>query len=265
MEEHQEYIEKVCDYYDKKTEVYLKFTGTSLQACQLSHSRKNTARATNLYLAARAGIQPGHRILDCGCGVCGPSIDIALHTQDVLIDAITLSEVQAKIAKSLIHRAKLSSRIHIYRSDYHFLPFSDSSFDVVFFFESTGYAYDRQRLFEEVFRVLRSGGKLYIKDVYFASKEDVSSEEKYEMAEFNRIYAQQTPTLEENISAISNAGFEKIHSCKLAGITTRRFAQYMTTYKNGRSVLTEFGKHHYYPSKYLSLLCEEITARKPDS
>ena len=62
------------------TEVYLKYVGTTLQAIQLSHSRRNTAKVTNLYLASRAGIQLGHRILDCSCGVCGPSIDIALNT-----------------------------------------------------------------------------------------------------------------------------------------------------------------------------------------
>ena len=204
MEEHQEYIEQVCNYYDTMTEVYLKYGGTTFQAGQLSHSKRNTAKVTNLYLASRAGIQPGHRVLDCGCGVCGPSIDIALNTQNIQIDAITLSEVQAKIAKRLIQRARLSSRIQVYRSDYHYLPFSDSSFDVIFFFESTGYAYDRQRLFEEVFRVLRPRGRLYIKDIYFKNKKGASQKEKYEMAEFNRIYAQRTPTLDENISAIRN-------------------------------------------------------------
>ena len=265
MEEHKEYIEKVCDYYDTMTEVYLKHVGTTLQAAQLSHSRRNTAKATNLYLASRAGIQPGHRVLDCGCGVCGPSIDIALRTQDVQINAITLSEVQAKIARKLIQQARLSSSIQIYRGDYHYLPFSDSSFDVVFFFESVGYAYDLQRLFGEGFRVLRPGGKLYIKDIYFANKDEASQEEKREMAEFNRIYIYKTATLDEYISAISNAGFEEICSCKLVGFSSDRFSQHMTTYKNGQSILTEFGKYHYYPFKYLSLLFGEITARKPDS
>ena len=264
MEEHKEYIEKVCDYYDKMTEVYLEYVGTTLQAIQLSHSRRNTAKTTNLYLASRAGIQPGHRILDCGCGVCGPSIDIALNTQNVQIDAITLSEVQAKIARRLIQQARLSSRIQVYRGDYHDLPFSDSSFDVVYFFESAGYAYDRQRLFREVFRVLRYGGKLYIKDVYFKNKEG-TSQEKREMAEFNRIFAYKTPTFEEHISTISNAGFEEICSCKLVGFTASQSSQYMITKINGRPVLTEFGEHHYYPFKDLSLLFGEITARKPNS
>lgn len=265
MKKKKKYLENVCDYYDTMTEVYLKYVGTTIQAIQLSHSRKNTTKATNLYLASRAGIQSGHRVLDCGCGVCGPSIDIALNIQNVQIDAITLSKVQAKIAKRLIQQARLSSRIQVYRSDYHDLPFSDSSFDIVFFFESAGYAYDRQRLFREVFRVLRSGGRLYIKDVYFAGKEGVSCKEKGEMAEFNRIYAQQTPTLEEHIRAISNAGFEEIRSCKLVGFTASRSSQYMITKINGRPVLTKFGEHHYYPFKYLSLLFGEITARKPDS
>ena len=112
--------------------------------------------------------------------------------------------------------------------------------------------------------MLCPGGRLYIKDVYFASKEDVLEKEKREMAEFDRIYAQQTPTLEENTSAISQAGFEDIYFGKLAGFTAERFSQHMITYKNGQPVLTEFGKYHFYPFKYLSLIFGEITARKPD-
>lgn len=77
--------------------------------------------------------------------------------------------------------------------------------------------------------MLRSGGKLYIKDIYFASKEDVSPEEKYEMAEFNRILAYKTSTRKEHISAISNTGFEKIRSCKLVGFTASKSSKYMIT------------------------------------
>lgn len=43
--------------------------------------------------------------------MCGPSIDIARDIEDVLIEAITLSHVQARIARRLVRQAQVSNAV----------------------------------------------------------------------------------------------------------------------------------------------------------
>ena len=168
--EDHEFLASVRSYYDRTTELYLRHLGTTLQAGVLSW-RHGASGATqfpkhNLFFAERAGIRRGARILDAGCGVCGPSIDIASGIDDVCFDCVTISPVQASIAKQNVDHRGLRSRVRVQVGDYHHLPFQDDFFDTAVFFESACYSYDQGALFQEVRRVLTPAGRLYVKDVF---------------------------------------------------------------------------------------------------
>lgn len=254
-----QYLEQVCSYYDTMNPLYLKHLGRTYQGGWLAN---DSACASNLYLASQAGIQPGYRVLDAGCGVCGPSIDIAQAIEGVHIDAITLSPVQAQTARELVQQEGLAERIQVHVGDYHHLPFKADTFETVFFFESSGYSYDRQRLFSEVYRVLRPGGSLYIKDV-FCKEPPLSDQEQQELAEFNRIYVYNTPRMSELVEAISAVNFQVVESRDLSGIISiKNTAKAMFEYKHGFPFLSEFGKFHYLHFHYLRLFFGDIKARK---
>ncbi|HEY9852263.1 MAG TPA: class I SAM-dependent methyltransferase [Leptolyngbyaceae cyanobacterium] len=262
-----QYLKQVCSYYDSITPLYLKYIGKTYQAGVFPTNLEiDFYRHSNLYFGAQAGIQPGHHILDAGCGVCGPSIDIARNIKGITIDAITLSSIQADTARELVQEAGLADRIQVHVGDFHQLPFTDEVFDVVFFLESTGYSYNFQRLFAEVYRVLRSGGYLYIKDV-FCKEPPLSKQEQQELAEFDRVYAQyKTSPMSEIVKAISSVNFQEIISCELKEINnTKLFSKAMFEYKNGLPELTEFGKSHYRQFKCLPVFFGEIKARKPST
>ncbi len=261
-----QYLKQVCSYYDRMNPLYLKYIGKTYQAGVFpTDSDTDHYRNSNLYFANRAGIQPGHRILDAGCGVCGPSVDIARNIKGIAIDAITISSVQADTARELVQEAGLADQIHIHIGDFHHLPFADEVFDVVFFLESTGYSYNHQRLFAEVYRVLRPGGNLYIKDV-FCKELPLSNEEQQELAEFNRIYVYKTTKISEIKESIALAGFQEISSRDLREINnTKLFSKAMFDYKNGLPGLTEFGKFHYRQFQCLPVFFGEIKARKPST
>jgi cyclopropane fatty-acyl-phospholipid synthase-like methyltransferase len=244
----------------------LKHVGRTYQAGLLvTDSDADPSHDSNFYLASQAGIHPGHHVLDAGCGVCGPSIDIAKNIEGVRIDAITLSPAQANTARELVQQAGLAERIQVHIGDYHHLRFADRVFDIVFFFESTGYSYDRQRLFTEVYRVLRPGGSLYIKDV-FSKDFPLSDQEQQELLEFDWVYAQyKTPQMSETVEAISAVGFQKVEGRDLSKIfNTIQFDKAIHEYKNGFPILTEFGKFHYRQFQCLPIFFGEIKAVKPE-
>jgi len=243
-----QYVKRVREYFDSTNDLYLKHLGSTYQAgiVLVENSETDIYRAHNLYCASQAGIKPGDRVLDAGCGSCGPAVDIANEIDDAHIDAITLSPVQAHSAKTRIDHARLTDRVRVHIADFHFLPFGNGTFDVVYFLECIGYSYDPSRLFREVHRVLRPGGALYIKDV-FVKQPPLDEREQRALGEFNRAYVYKTQTLALTLNAISSAGFKEIISRDLSDrITTKEFARAKWEYASVFPVLSEFGKVHRY-------------------
>lgn len=151
-------------YWDGAHDAYLAHVGTTFQAGRIACG--SSMRESNLWLARSAGLATGDRVLDAGCGVCGPAIDMARAIPGLGIVGITLSARQAGTAVELIDRAGVCDRVHVVHGNYHALPFADGSFDAVLFLESLGYASALAPLFAGIHRVLRPGGTLYVKDVF---------------------------------------------------------------------------------------------------
>ncbi len=255
-----QHFQQVRDYYNAANSAIVQDVGTTYQAGLLATDSDNPFRATNLFLAERAGIKPNDYLLDAGCGAGGPAIDIAQNIEGVKIEAITMSESQAQTARQNVQQAGLSDRIQVHVGDYHQLPFDDNVFDVAYFLESIGYAYDPQLLCVEIYRVLRPGQILYIKEL-FIKEPPLSEQEQQELAIFQKIYAYKTPRLSQFQEAVQLAGFHEIEVADLSGIvSTEKFVE--TMFKSSNE-LSEFGKSHYYPFKAAPVYFAEIKARKP--
>lgn len=262
--ENSQHRQKVRDYYNSMNSVIMKDVGPTYQAGLFVANTKDPFRATNLFQANRAGIQPGDRILDAGCGTGGPAIDIAQNIADVKIEGITISEEQAQTAQKLLQQAGLNDRIHIQVGDYHCLPFDDRVFDLVYLFESASYSDNLSRLFTEIYRVLRPGGTIYLKDV-FSKEPPLSEKEEKDLAEFERIYASPpVASLRQMAVQVQQAGFEDTKLYDLSGvISTQKFMERMQQSVAGTVVLTDFGKFHYYRFQDLPIFFGDIKAYKP--
>lgn len=247
-------------YYDREHATILEAVGSTYQAGLLGQS---DAATTVRHLISASGIQPGDRVVDLGCGSGGPAIQIARTIADTKVVGVTISIEQANAGRRLIAEAGLQDRVAIICGDYHQLPFEDSLFDRVVFFESLGYAEDMLQVMCEAFRVLRPGGTLYVKDV--VRKPDPTRAEALELAEFDRVYHQRTSTPNEIAIAIHKAGFVDLRGESLSGVANAiGFHQAMID-PSQPDGLTPFGRSHYRTYLKLPVTFAHFSALKPGS
>lgn len=257
---------QTADFYDRWTELFQRGFGPVFQAGILRTGdppREDPERSV-VALAERAGIADGDRILDAGCGVAGPAVIIAQKHGNVRIDGVTNSSTQARIARERVADAGLADRIAIHVADYQRLPFPDETFDVVVFFESTGYSANLDGLYEEAARVLAPGGRLYVKDVFRRSGE-LSVEEAAQIEKFDRLWGCiRTKTLEESVASMAAADLDLRRARVMDDVGTALLAGSMFTLQpTGRLGFTEMGE--FFAPKDLDPPVEfaEMLAIKP--
>lgn len=152
----------VGDFYNRQTDNFLKVYGEVIQAFRT----KNIHTLLN-HQAGQMDLKDGMRLLDAGCGVCGPAIYFAKN-YNVSVEALTISSVQKNMAGENISKAGLTNKISVKEGDYHQLEayYPASSFDVVYFLESFGHAHSHAKVLDSAWHVLKPGGLVYIKDLF---------------------------------------------------------------------------------------------------
>jgi cyclopropane fatty-acyl-phospholipid synthase-like methyltransferase len=155
-------LKNIARHYDIETPKWIPVMGDVYHASR----PENTTELLD-YLMRESGMKEGMKILDAGCGVCGPATYFAKQLK-VDITAITISPVQYKMAKDKIAAASLKGNINLLNDDYNrvgeILP--AASFDLVYFFESFCYAEGPAALLRDLFGLLKPGGILYMKDLF---------------------------------------------------------------------------------------------------
>lgn len=199
--------EQIGRYYDEWTARYRDCFGDTLQACRPAH-----AADLHQYILERAGIEDGERILDAGCGVCGPSIYFASHRK-VSIDAVTVSGNQVATARQLVADAGLDGSITVQQGDFHKLGelFPASTFDRVLFLESLSHAMDPTGPLQSAYDMLKPGGVVYIKD-FFERQFDTPEERRIVRETIDRIdrtFVLKTPNLPQTLHVLTGLGFRQ--------------------------------------------------------
>lgn len=124
-------------------------------------------------LAAMAGLQPAMHILDVGSGLGGPARTLAAEF-DCRVTGIDLTEAFCQTAEMLTERVGLSDRVQFRQGNALDMPFDDASFDVVWTQFAAMNIGEKSRLYDEMKRVLRPGGKLVLYEVMAGAQGDLN-------------------------------------------------------------------------------------------
>lgn len=115
-------------------------------------------------LAALAGVCRGCRVLDVGCGLGGPARYLAA-THGSSVVGIDITKDYLAAARELTEAMGLSRLVSYRHGDAVDLPFGKKEFDIVWLQVATTNIAERSRLYAEMRRVLKLGGRVAMFDI----------------------------------------------------------------------------------------------------
>ena len=121
-------------------------------------------RPATLKLAALADIQRGQHVLDVGGGIGGPARTLAVTT-GCRVTVLDLTEIFTQVGTALTERTGLQDLVTFRMGDALDMPLADASVDVAWTQHSTMNIAHKERLYAELHRVVRPGGRLAMHEV----------------------------------------------------------------------------------------------------
>jgi SAM-dependent methyltransferase len=121
-------------------------------------------RPATVRLAELVGFTGTERVLDVGSGLGGPSRYLAWH-YGCRVSGVDLTAEFVRVAEMLTRLTGLVDKVDYRQGNALDLPFEDASFDLVWSQNAAMNIADRERLYREMRRVLKPGGKLALQEV----------------------------------------------------------------------------------------------------
>ena len=166
-------VRGVAAYFDLITDDGRLFFGDSFHLGFFPGGQQTLAQALDAHtdlVCELAGIRPGMRVLDVGCGIGDPARRIASRI-DCEIVGLNISREQVRQGRELIARAGLAARVDIRHGNGLHMPLPGGGFDGAICLEAAGdicvRPADKPRLLAELRRVLRPGGQVGFSDLVF--------------------------------------------------------------------------------------------------
>lgn len=120
--------------------------------------------AGTLALADAAGIAGTESVLDVGGGIGGPARQLASRT-GCHVTVLDVTPEYCAVGETLTAWTRLTDRVTFVQGSALDMPFPDGSFDVVWTQHATMNIPDKPRLYGEIARVVRPGGRFAMFDV----------------------------------------------------------------------------------------------------
>lgn len=161
------------------------------------------------------GIKASDHVLELGCGKGRVAAHVASMTQ-ANITGINIDPAQLNSATLFSAQHGLSKQCHFINKDFNELPFSfaDQQFDHVYEIQALSLSRDLKKLFKELHRVLKPGGKVSLLEWVRLPKYDAKNPEHVALMQKIKplIGAIGTPSPAEYETALRQAGFSIVVS-----------------------------------------------------
>jgi cyclopropane fatty-acyl-phospholipid synthase-like methyltransferase len=169
----------IARYYDTNQIFYTLFwSRTALHYGFWYEDTKSLAEAilnTNKFVVDILAIDSKDTVLDAGCGVGGTSMHIA-ETTGAIVEGITLSDVQLKLARRKAAKSDVDSLLNFSKQDFIKTNFRDNTFSKIFGIESICHAHRKIDFLNEAYRIMKPGGRIAVVDL-FLTKENLDAQE----------------------------------------------------------------------------------------
>lgn len=162
------------------------------------------------------------KVLDAGCGVGGTSFYLAKKYPNIKFIGLTNTQDQVDMGNKYIQKNNISN-VEITLGDFKSTSFPDSSFDMVFAVESAGYSENVEDFINEMFRILKPGGKLLVLDG-FKTRNNIDSITRkiYETYLYGQGYKNKDlPDFYKYIKSLEKIGFKEIIHDDISGNVAR--------------------------------------------
>jgi tocopherol O-methyltransferase len=203
----------IARYYDTNQIFYTLFwSRTALHYGFWYEGTKSLAEAirnTNNFVIEALAIDSTDTVLDAGCGVGGTGMYVA-ETTGAIVQGITLSDVQLKIARRRASKSTAARLLNFSKQDFTGTNFTENTFSKIFGIESICYAHRKIGFLKEAHRIMKPGGRIAVVDL-FLSKENLDAQEMKIYTKTIQGWAvPNLSTTEEFSKSLEQAGFKDV-------------------------------------------------------
>jgi sterol 24-C-methyltransferase len=178
--------------------------------------KKSIAQNQELFekrMMADLNIKQGDKVLDIGCGRGRVAAHVARVTK-AKVTGINIQEDQLKHGRQFAKEKRLEDLLEFQKGDLNDIPFPfpDETFNAIYHIQVFSYSKDLYKLMEELYRILKPGGRVSSCDWLTLDAYDPNNKEHVYIV--NRIKpllgAIGTPSKAEYLDAFQQAGFKII-------------------------------------------------------
>jgi sterol 24-C-methyltransferase len=206
-------------YYNLATDFYENAWGRSFHFCRFAPGEpfhQAIARHEH-YLAHMMGVKENMKVLDVGCGVGGPALEIVKFSGANVV-GINNNDYQIQRATRYAQQQGLSHKLSFTKGDFMQMHFPDNTFDAIYAIEATVHAPNLEGVYREIFRVLKPGGIFGVYEWLMTDQYDGNNPEHIKIRlgiEQGDGISNMVP-VSEGLTAFKAAGFELLHAEDLA-------------------------------------------------